>query len=112
MRAILIALAMALPAFPAWADRHCGPVLDAYYDARLVALDTETSCSAAMEAATQQIEAAMTNARICGCTPLIDALDSVFATALKPNAACENRRSAVLDDALDARLKALVADCH
>lgn len=107
----LIALAVVL-ACPAWADRHCGPVLDSYYQARNAALAAGVSCTAAIDTATQRIEETRTNARICGCTGLIDALDDVFAAILEPAHACDIRRAAVLDDALDARIKALVRDCH
>jgi hypothetical protein len=103
-------------AFPAWADRHCGPVLDSYYQARQAALDTETSCTAAMDTAAQRLAEAQTNARICGCTALVDGLESALAAFPTPDQpatkACTDQRAAVLDDALDARIKALVSDCH
>lgn len=97
---------------PAWADRHCGPVLDSYYHARQAALDTETSCGAAIETTLQRVEETRANARICGCTSLIDGLDSIFAALRESQTTCDGLRGAILDDALDTRIKALVRACH
>lgn len=108
----LLSVIVIVSACPAWADRHCGPVLESYYQARNAALDDGASCTAAIDTAAQRIEQTRTNARICGCSVLIDALDGALAAVLDTQSACEIRRTAILDDALDARIKALVQDCH
>ena len=110
----LLAAALATPAFafPALADRHCGPVLDSFYQARQAALDTETSCTAAMPLLTQRVQEAQANARICGCTALTDSIDSLLERLSAADAACDDRRALILDDAADAAIKALVTACH
>lgn len=108
----LLAALVIVSACPAWADRHCGPVLDSYYQARNAALDDGASCTAAIDTAMQRLDETRTNARTCGCTGLIDALDGALAAVPDADSACETRRAAVLDDGLDARIKALVQDCH
>ncbi len=114
LRTLLVAAPVALIALPVWADRHCGPVLESYYQARQAVLDTETSCAAAIETATPRLEAALTNARICGCTPLIEGLEAALDSLLSDPApeACDDRREAILDEDLDALIKGLVEDCH
>jgi len=116
IRQHLLAMVLGLIALPAWADRHCGPVLDSYYSARQAALDEQTSCSAAIQTAEKRLEETRTNARICGCTSLIEGLDSAIAATLYSDKAapmvCDEQRAAVLNDTLDERIKALIIACH
>lgn len=112
LRSHLLAVALCVIASQAGADRHCGPVLDSYYHARQAALEQETSCNAAFQTALQRISEMHANARICGCTSLADGLDTAFSEILEKHVGWEDRRAAILDSALDARIKAWVQDCH
>lgn len=115
-RTLVISTILLVLAFPARADRHCGPVVDSYYLARQAALDGSLSCSAAIETVRQRLAEVGTNARICGCTALVSGLESAFANLFEDDTAlprtCQDQLAAVVDDDLDSRIKALVADCH
>lgn len=101
---------------PALADRHCGPVIDSFYQARQAALDESLSCTAALPQIRQRLAEAVAQARICGCTPLRDGLESALAPLVNSTADapenCPQMRESVLDAALDEVVKGLVADCH
>ena len=63
---------------PAIADRHCAPVLEAYWRARTILLREDHACADAIRLSTPDFHEATAQARICGFMSLHDRLDSLF----------------------------------
>jgi len=104
-----LALLTALPG-AAHADRHCLPVLDGYYAARLDLEAEATTCETRRAHARDTLEAAGTDAQICGCAALTEALEELITIAGDDNMACGEAVTALLD--AEARMDETVRDCQ
>jgi hypothetical protein len=93
---------------PALADRHCGPVVDAYFQARAELLAPGALCEAALPAALLRMQEAAAAARACGCA----AMEQVVQEALAPlpEGACARRRDFILE--LRDPLESAHETCH
>ena len=76
MLAAAIALVSVLE--PAVADRHCAPVLEAYWRARTILLQEDRACADALRLSTPDFHEATAQARICGFMSLHDRLGLLF----------------------------------
>ncbi|MDE0694868.1 MAG: hypothetical protein OXH76_03430 [Boseongicola sp.] len=71
-RALVAAIALASVSGPAIADRHCAPVMEAYWRARTFLLQENLSCGDAFRLSTPDFHEAAAQARICGFMSLHD----------------------------------------
>lgn len=61
-----------------WADRHCFPVLDAYYAARQTASSDALDQDARLARLLSKLGAARELSQICSCTQLSEAIDRLI----------------------------------
>ena len=95
---------------PGLADRHCFPAQDAYFAARYLLQEGGEKCEPALDAARDELDAAIDQAGICGCTDLIANLEQLRRIAGNHKQSCEDRSEALLD--AKAQIEGTVRDCH
>ncbi len=78
MHALVAAIALVFVPEPAIADRHCAPVLEAFWRARTILLQEDRKCRDALRLSTPDFHEATAQARICGFMSLHDRLDSLL----------------------------------
>ena len=94
---------------PAFADRHCYPVLDSYFVIRGYVSGAGQSCPGLSKEVEEELESALDSARICSCTELIDLVDGLLsevqeATTCTALTGLINERTADIEET--------VASCH
>ena len=60
------------------ADRHCAPVMEAFWRARTILLQASLSCADAFRLSTPDFREAAAQVRICGFMSLRDRLNSLY----------------------------------
>ena len=95
-----IALMVVIGAYPVVADQHCNPVEDALLEAYAVLspMTGETdpvACEAELDVARSIVEAALPNAKACGCVGLEAGVLGILEQSRSPEYECWNRRQGV-----------------
>ncbi|MCY4462571.1 MAG: hypothetical protein OXC26_19570 [Albidovulum sp.] len=104
VRALATALALALGSESAVADRHCAPVIEAYWRARTFLLQENTSCSDALRLSTPDFHEAAAQAKICGYMPLHERLNSLFfGSSPETEQDCKGKVERILDFSTELR---------
>jgi hypothetical protein len=107
---VLGAILAAFASFPVEADRHCLTAQEAYFGARNAIQDETRICSAALESAITALESAVDLARVCGCSELVQALETLVLESSDDTASCEARVANILDHGEE--MVRLVSTCH
>lgn len=95
----------------AHADRHCAPVMEYYWQARTVLLNSEEACVIALEASEDALREATAQAGICGCNSLQDHMEYyLFGNDESGAPDCSTRKERILE--LSSELPDLVESCH
>ena len=107
----VLAAAVLSPAAPAMADRHCAPVVEAFWRARTVLMQDDLSCPERLAAGMPDLIEAAAQAEICGYSSLharlaglVDEID------LEQTQSCEARRKQLLE--FSQELRRLVQSYH
>ena len=105
------AIALVFVSEPAVADRHCAPVLEAYWRARTILLQENRACGDALRLSTPDFHEATAQARICGFMSLHDRLDSLlFGDAPVGDDACRAKVERILE--FSSELQEIVETYH
>ncbi len=95
---------------PAIADRHCAPVMEAYWRARAFLLQEDQSCTEILARSNPDFHEAVAQARICGFISLHDHLQSLLFGDGADGESCEARVERILE--FSPELQAIIENHH
>ncbi len=108
-RTLVVILLPVLLSGPAIADRHCAPVMEAYWRARVFLLQEDQGCADALSRSTPDFHEAVAQARICGFMSLHDRLQALL-FGDGGGESCETRVERILE--FSPELQAIIEDHH
>ncbi len=99
VRAFLVwATLLAAGSGPVFADRHCAPVIEAYWRARTFLMQEGQACVELLRASGPDFEEAVAQAKICGFMPLHRKLDELLLSEQPKGAAqCRAKVKRILE---------------
>lgn len=110
-RTLVAAIALVFVSEPAIADRHCAPVLEAFWRARTILLQEDRACPDALRLSTPDFREATAQAKICGFMSLHDRLDSLlFGDAAVGDEDCRAKLKRILQ--FSSELQEIVETYH
>ncbi len=108
-RVLALALVLSVLPGPVIADRHCAPVMEAYWRARTFLMQEGQTCADALGQSIPDFHEAVAQARICGYTALHDRLNSLLFDA-DEGGSCEARVKRILE--FSPELQEIIEDYH